>query len=574
MTLESDVARQRALDALQAADYSRAKAALETIEPEFWTATDFSNLGYVCLQLGDIDAAARAIDAALALEPSHTAALSNRAHLLQLAGNEVEAEALLRRLLETGEPHVVWSLAGLILKRGAVTEAVQLLRHALEAHPGEERLWNNLGMAWLEAGEPSRAVAALDQALALGGAGSPALSNQIMAGLYHPALQPRQLPEGYWRHAGYARVVTDTAPPRVLGMVTADAYLHPVGRMLDLLLPALSRLGLEVHVFNDSRRRDALTNRLSESATLHDICGWSNAAVAGLAQSLGVDTLIDLNGHTARGRVGLMSHRHCPRQFCWYGLPMGSGARHCDATLVGADLLTAGSELFFPEPVIPTDNAHLMTTAPTEVAVRPPPYIRRGFITFGSFNNIAKINDRTVDLWSRVLRAVPRSRLILKWRSFADPVLRQSFAARFAVADIDPERIEFRGASDYEALLDEYGDIDIALDPWPFGGGMTSMESLWMGVPLVTLSGVRPISRQGESLLRAISRAHWVAHTEVQYVDIARELASNPHTIVSLRRSLRAEMAASVICDGDKNAEAFTTALATAATIVRDWQPR
>jgi predicted O-linked N-acetylglucosamine transferase (SPINDLY family) len=90
----------------------------------------------------------------------------------------------------------------------------------------------------------------------------------------------------------------------------------------------------------------------------------------------------------------------------------------------------------------------------------------------------------------------------------------------------------------------------------------------------VTLSGVRPISRQGESLLRAISRAHWVAHTEVQYVDIARELASNPHTIVSLRRSLRAEMAASVICDGDKNAEAFTTALATAATIVRDWQPR
>ncbi|PPQ32068.1 O-linked N-acetylglucosamine transferase family protein [Rhodopila globiformis] len=222
-----------------------------------------------------------------------------------------------------------------------------------------------------------------------------------------------------------------------------------------------------------------------------------------------------------------------------------------DAVLLDDWHAPPGTEAQFVEPImrLPGGRFCYQPVSWAPAAVAPPPCLASGRITFGSFNNTAKLNDGVFDAWARILAAVPESRLVLKWRTFNDDALRQSVRGAFARRGIAAARIDLRGPSFHAEVLKEYADLDIALDPFPFSGGLTSCEALWMGVPAVTSPQGRVVSRQTFAFLSAIGLPELAATTAEEYVRIAVELARNRERLAALRAGLRERMRASPLMD-------------------------
>jgi len=192
-----------------------------------------------------------------------------------------------------------------------------------------------------------------------------------------------------------------------------------------------------------------------------------------------------------------------------------------------------------------------------------PPCVTSGIITFGSFNKIAKLNDLVFDLWADILHAVPKSRLYLKAVTLADPMIRHDIGASFHRRGIGTDRLLLDGPSGPLATLDLYRWMDIALDPFPFGGGLTTIDALWMGVPVVTKMGTSPLSRQTAGLLHQAGFDHWIAQDATGYKLIAQQLASDPQHLKQLRQDQRAKIAASSLCDGAAFAKSFARMVET-----------
>ncbi len=231
-----------------------------------------------------------------------------------------------------------------------------------------------------------------------------------------------------------------------------------------------------------------------------------------------------------------------------------------------------GQEAYFVERLARLPQVRF-SYAPPEYAppVAPLPALRDGRVTFGCFNNLAKINHKVVALWASLLKGVPDSRLLLKAKSFDDEATRADYLARFKAHGIDESRLELRQPSPHAEMLAEYGEVDIALDPFPFTGALTTSEALWMGVPVITLAGEALVSRQGAAFMTALGMADWVAQTPDEYLEIAVAKAGDLQALSATRDGLRARAAASPLCDG----AAFTAALESAyRDMWRDWCSR
>jgi predicted O-linked N-acetylglucosamine transferase (SPINDLY family) len=287
-----------------------------------------------------------------------------------------------------------------------------------------------------------------------------------------------------------------------------------------------------------------------------------DGALATVIRADGIDVLVDLSGHTAGSRLTAFAHRPAPVMVSWLGYFATTGLSCLDGVLLDDDHAPPGMEAWFTEPIVRLERGRLCyTPVPFAPEVAGPPCLRTGHITFGSFNNTAKLNGAVLALWARVLGAVPDSRLVLKWRTFNDGGHDKALCARvraaFASHGIDPGRLDLRGPSFHADVLAEYGTIDIALDPFPFTGGLTSCEALWMGVPVVTWPQSRVVSRQTHAFLNRIGLGDLSARDADDYVRIARDLACDRTRLATLRASLRARMRASPLCDGP----AFTRSL-------------
>jgi predicted O-linked N-acetylglucosamine transferase (SPINDLY family) len=193
--------------------------------------------------------------------------------------------------------------------------------------------------------------------------------------------------------------------------------------------------------------------------------------------------------------------------------------------------------------------------------VRLPPHLAKGYVTFGSFNNLAKVTAEVMGVWAQILANAPTARLVLKWKTLKFDGERARVTAAFAAAGGDTSRLELRGPSAHAKMLDEYGDIDVALDPFPFSGGLTSCEALWMGVPVLTMPGTRPVSRQTLGFLGAVDlESDFAVVSSEAYIACAVELASNPAELESFRKILRPRLKASPLCDAPAFARNIETA--------------
>ena len=339
--------------------------------------------------------------------------------------------------------------------------------------------------------------------------------------------------------------------PLRVGYVSADLCQHTVGLFVKDVLKEHDSAQVTVFAYYAGQTSDWVTDTIRLICTLRNIATLDDIALADLIRNDEIDVLVDLSGHTAGSRLTVFAHRPAPVQVSWLGYFATTGLSYIDAVLLDDWHAPIGAEKQFIEPIIRLPTGRLcyqpVPWAPAEVA--PLPCLKNGYITFGCFNNTSKLNDGVFDVWAGVMAAVPSSRLLLKWRTLADDNLCDSIRAALATRGITPERIELRPASFHSDLLTQYADIDIALDPFPFTGGMTTCEALWMGVPVVTWPQSRIVSRQSFAFLSTIGLPELAAADAHDYVRIAESLTSDLDRLGRLRSSMRSRMLASPLMD-------------------------
>jgi len=353
------------------------------------------------------------------------------------------------------------------------------------------------------------------------------------------------------------RITASESMPLKIGYVSSDFCQHTVGLFVKNIIQQHSRNlianegnSVEVFVYSSGRISDWVTEEIKRYSKFKDVSSLDDKSLVDIIQKDKIDLLVDLSGHTAGSRLTAFAYRAAPVQVSWLGYFATTGLSYIDAVLLDKWHAPLGTEIQFTEEIFHLHNGRLnYQPVPWAPEVSPAPCLKNGFITFGCFNNTSKLNSGVFDVWSSVLQAVPNSRLILKWRTFADEKFSNSIFDTFAHIGIDPNRIELRKASFHADLLQEYQHLDIALDPFPFTGGLTSCESLWMGVPIVTLPQQNVVSRQTYAILNAIGFPDWAATTTAQYISIAKLLASNPEQLQSFRDSLRNHMRSSALMD-------------------------
>ncbi|MCW2241264.1 O-linked N-acetylglucosamine transferase, SPINDLY family protein [Azospirillum canadense] len=518
--------RRRPGDAIAA--YRRAIA----IRPD--SAEAHSNLGMVLQEIGPREEAIAAFSAAILHKPSHAEGHCNLGFALQGMGRLGEsAAAFAVALAFRPEFPEAWSNLGNTFKEmGLLDRAIAAYRTALAQRPQFAEAAGNLAMTQHYASECGNAdflTTAKESAARLGAA--------VKGGTA-------------------ARAFPNTADPdRALriGYVSGDLNSHPVGYFLESVLAAHDRAAVTVHCYANNVRRDALTDRLRAQADVwRDIVGLDDGTVEGLVRGDGIDLLVDLSGHTAGNRLPLFARKPAPVQVSWLGYFGTTGLPAMDHIIADRHVVPPGEERFFTEAICRLPGSYLCFTPPSDsIVVTPPPMLETGVVTLGCFQNRAKITLATVALWAGVLAAMPQARLLVKARQIGDAGVRQTLREQFAAHGIAANRVRMEGESPRADYLAGYSRIDIAVDTTPFGGGTTTAECLWMGVPLVTLRGDRWAGRIGESLLHTLGLAdRLVADSPADYVAKVAALARDLGGLAELRAGLRGRLERSPLCDG------------------------
>ncbi len=334
-----------------------------------------------------------------------------------------------------------------------------------------------------------------------------------------------------------------------LGYVSPDLYNHPVMRFLLPVLERHDRSHFEVYVYAAGSKADAWTDRVRRNVAVFRSVAEPEALAAQVRRDR-IDILVDLAGHTMGPALLAFARRPAPVQVSWLGALATTGMPAIDYFLGDPYMPCPGTEHLFAEKVyrLPLTQSCYRPFR-SDLPVAPAPCLERGYVTFGCFNNPQKITRDVVKLWSAILHLAPQSRLLLKFRGMETEALQERYRGWFEEDGIDTSRLEFAGRSPAETYLTDYGLIDIALDPFPYNGGSTTLDALWMGVPVVTLAGRLAVQRDGASVLSAAGLGAFVAQTPEQYLSIALYLAAVCRHTGDLREEIRRTLAASPIMD-------------------------
>ncbi len=523
-----------------------------------------NTLGTSLLALHRADEAVEVLERAAERWPESGELLCNLGAALARAGKDPEAVRAFRRALEHGTDHpaVRANLGAALLRQSRLGEAAAEFHAALESDPDFTAAHARLAHALYRQGRCEEALAAYERALTLAPDWSEVRSNYLVALSAAPGVSAEKLCAAHaaWneRHVqSGGRTLdlhgNDPDPDRILrvGYVSADLRMHPVGRLFEPVLFAHDRSRVEVFCYANSAEPDGMTDRLRAQADHWiDIRELSDDRAAAKIREDGIDVLVDLGGHTADNRLHLFARKPAPLQLSWFGYRNPSGLLGMDYHVT--DTVRCGPDEQLPlseEPIRMARCSHCYAPPRVEISVGPPPHLLRGCITFGSFNTPSKLNDAVLETWARILHALPASRIRLQHGGLDDADTRARIAAPFERAGIAVERIETRGHAPFEEYLAGFLEIDIALDPFPFHGGITTCDALWMGVPVVTLAGEVRHGRLGPSLLTHAGLGELVAETPDDYVVKAVELAGDFQAAARSRGRVREQLLASSICD-------------------------
>lgn len=519
------------------------------------------NLSVALLRTGQAGPALEAAERARGLPPVLPEAHAAAGHARNALREHAAALDCFRAALalRPAYPDALIGVARACRGLGQAAAATVALLRAAEASPGAVEPVMDLVGAYQDIGDIEAAREALDQGRRQHPHAVDLAGNALMHAQYDPTI-PEETATAEARAWGLRQVLANRPvdgprPARGdrlrVGYVSADLGRHPVGWLGAGAIAAHDRHVVSVTIYANQAVSDPLTETLRRSVDAWvPILGLDDESVARRIVADGIDVLVDLSGHTGGNRLGVFARRPAPVQASWLGYVATTGLPTMDAVLFDAEHCPPGAEQDFTERLIRLPRIRFAYTPPAEApAVAPPPCLAAGAVTFGSFNNLAKLNDAVIAAWSEILLQVPGSGLLLKWRSLGDRFVQDRLRARFARHGVAPERLAFEGLSPHVEALARYAAVDIALDPFPFCGGMTTVEALWMGVPVVTLPGRRTASRQSHAILAAIGEAGWSAASTADLVSIARRLAGDRDGLARIRSGLRDRVRASALCD-------------------------
>jgi predicted O-linked N-acetylglucosamine transferase (SPINDLY family) len=333
--------------------------------------------------------------------------------------------------------------------------------------------------------------------------------------------------------------------------VSPDLRRHPDGAMFAPVIERHDPARVETFCYYNYPRGDAMTERMRRAAHhWRDVAGLDDATVADAVRADAIDILVDLVGHTKYTRMLVFARRPAPVQVSWLGYFNTTGLATMDYFVTDPVSSPAGQERYFVETLVRLPATRFCFEPPeTMPEVGALPARRDGAVTFGCLNNLLKVNDRVLALWARILAAVPGARLLLQASALSDPLLQRDFRARAEALGIPPGRLELRPFVPVEQAARTYHDVDVALDPFPFCGGMTTLDALWMGVPVVTLPQVMIAGRQSASMLANLGLEALIAADEAGYVAAAVALARDLDRLAALRAGLRERFRASPLAD-------------------------
>ena len=489
-----------------------------------------------------------------------------------------EAEASYRRALELGPDFIEahYNLGNTLQRLGRLLEAEVCYRHALELNSGLSEAYYQLGNTLMKLARPVEAEASFLRALEIKPDYIDAQSNLLFVYNFLPNQPPTKMLDAarYYgelvaRRAKPFKVwnnIPDPARCLRVGLSSGDLRQHPVGNFLESVLAALVESAserMEFFAYPNQLRTDAVTERIKACCRgWHSAVGLSDATLAQRVYDDGIDILIDLSGHTDCKRLSMFAWKPAPIQTAWLGYFATTGVAAMDYLIADPWTLPETEEVYFTEKIWRLPETRLCFTPPdTDMEAATLPALANGYITFGCFNNLAKINDDVVALWARVLASVPGSRIFMKAAQLNEAAARHSTAERFAAHGIGADRMILEGYEPRAKYLASYQQVDITLDPFPFTGATTSAESLWMGVPVLTLAGERFLARQGVGLLMNAGLPEWIATDADDYVALAVSHAGDLPRLAILRGKLRQQVLASPIFDAKHFARHFETAL-------------
>jgi predicted O-linked N-acetylglucosamine transferase (SPINDLY family) len=523
------------------------------------------NLGNVLVHTGKTRQGIKQYQKALELQPQYAEAHFNLSSLLGSRDDQIKAIGYLKRRLEVHGDSMqnMGMLASAYQSAGQLEASEKLCMRMLERQPNNLTALITLGSCLSSGGDSAKALClyrqVLDQDPTQAGMGSnllfehnnvQTLDRAQMFALHRDWAERFETP--LLRTPDFAHLRRDPQRPLRIGYVSGDFVRHPVGFLLRDILRYHDKQAFSIHCFSMVIRSDDVLPELRAAAdSWEDIFHLSDDEVVELIRAAEIDILVDLSGHTAFHRLTVFALKPAPLQAEWIGYFHSTGMATIDYFITDPFTSPAGSGQLFSE--VPLHLPHTRFCygppdyAPDVVAL---PALTKGFVTFGSFNRLPKLTDETLCAWSQIVRAVPDSRLVIKSGALSESLVRERLLARLASLGIEAHRVDLREASTHANMLAEYGDIDIALDTFPFNGGMTTLEALWMGVPVVTLAGDTVVSRQTFSALANLGLDQQLAFADwPAYVAGAVQLAADVQGLAELRQQMRTRMAQSPLRD-------------------------
>jgi predicted O-linked N-acetylglucosamine transferase (SPINDLY family) len=529
--------------------------------------TDYAS---VLAGLGQPEQALETLQQVLACFPQAAPAWLAAGSAYQMLDQFQPALAVLRRAFELAPQQfeVRHNLALILAQHNILAEAEDLARLNTTEHPAAGEAWWLLGVILERQGRTAEVLAALARAVELT-PNSEYHRSLLMSSQYADGVTPKSLLAAHreWS-AKYAepppppqsaRAERALDRPLRIGFVSADFGIHPTGFLGLPVIEHLDKSQCQVVCYSDCVREDALTARFRAAAsTWRQAFGLANEELAELIRQDEIDVLVDLMGHTGHERLLLFARQPAPMQITWLGYVGTTGMSAMNFLLADRFHIRPDEEAFYTERILRMPHGYACYGPPEDApGVTPLPADESGRVTFGCFNNPAKLSPGILNAWASILKRVPDSQLLLKYGGLNDPRVRERLLVHFASQRIACDRILLEGFSPHRELLAAYGRVDVALDTQPYSGGLTTCEALWMGAPVITWPGKTFAGRHAASHLTGAGYPQFVAPDREGYIELAVEWAGRLEELAEVRARMRAQVRQSPLCDAPRFAKDF-----------------
>ncbi|MFW5959992.1 MAG: tetratricopeptide repeat protein [Chitinivibrionales bacterium] len=548
---------------IQERDYNEAETAFDNnISPEDYKSDDLMYLGGIIKQnLNKYREALECFRKCYRLSPENIQFSYNYATLLLKFASYKESERIFESILSKKPGHKAASAnySSLLLKKGEISKAERILNKILDLYPDNPDILTVAGNLYRESGKPEKAFKTYKRAESYTSESIVTLSNKILSTNYFFTSRQDSLSIHTEFQKVFSKFHSDKElKPRPLknrrlkiAYLSKDFKTHSVAYFAEPLLRMHSREEFQIYGLSDVMRPDHVTKRLSNLDLIwKDTTQMTNQALLEYIRGEGIDILIDLGGHTNGVRLPVFMMRAASVQITYLGYPNTTGIKNMDWRI--CDNLSDPEENspFYTEELYRLPDTFLSYLPPaTTPGTKESPVKHKGYLTFGSFNNISKYSNKTIELWSSIIKEIPGSKLLLKAKQFRDEGIKKEFTRRFSEYGVDTQDILFRPhTSSVQDHLKTYDEIDIALDPYPYNGTTTTLEALWMGVPVITRYSSVHASRVGLSILSAAGLSSLSSDSDKKYIETAIYFGAHPERLNPLHKNLRNSLLNSPLC--------------------------